>query len=74
MKISVVVTSRNAVYVDNTKITDESTEWGTYDFVCEDHLLIYNLIIKGYGAQAALITREPYRTQYLEYIKSNEGE
>jgi hypothetical protein len=61
------VTDKDAVYVDNTRITDRSTKWGLHRIIftvqTPQSEVVKTLLANGYERQAKRIDTEPYLSE-----------
>lgn len=62
--VKVEVTSQNAIYVDDTRITNRSTKWGGHRIVdswqCQEDEVRSTLVKNGHGNLIHLIDDEKY--------------
>lgn len=58
--VHVNVTDKNAIYIDDIRITDRMTKWGVHttieEFVCPRESVVSELLKKGYKKHVRLIT------------------
>ena len=65
--VEVKVTDKNAIYVNDTRITDRGTKWGVHSVVFAAYLpaddIVSPLLLAGHGKAVKRIDYEPYLSQ-----------
>lgn len=65
--LNVQITNKNAIYVNDTRITNRSTKWGVHNTVAEFQARTPREVLQGVVAQGfpnllSLVDYEPYRS------------
>ena len=74
--VTVAITDKGAIYIDDTRITNRNTKWGVHNsldnFSCPQHEVVAQCVERGWGGHVRNIDTVPY-TDQIHAMKETRG-